>query len=146
MVQIDGNKTEYLTLTLSVARYMEKSDLTKISLTGLNKISRSAALEGGTATKSFLLSAFLAGTNALNRLVLMNLNDYSLIRTESAKYALEHANDMTYIASQDRIYVMPMDNTNRVIFLNGTTLAFEGERVLGQNYHAVAWDEPCCRE
>ena len=141
MVQIDGNKTEYLTLTLSVARYMEKSDLTKISLTGLNKISRSAALEGGTATKSFLLSAFLAGTNALNRLVLMNLNDYSLIRTESAKYALEHANDMTYIASQDRIYVMPMDNTNRVIFLNGTTLAFEGERVLGQNYHAVAWDE-----
>ena len=140
-VRIDGSETVYLTLSLSVARYMNKSDLTKITLTGLNKISRSAALEGGTATKTFLLSAFLAGTNALNRLVLLSLSDYSLIRTETAKYALEHANDMTYIASQDRIYVMPMDQTNRVIFLNGSTLAFEGERVLGQNYHAVAWDE-----
>ena len=140
-VQIDGNETEYLTLTLSVARYMEKSDLTKISLTGLNKISGTTVLEGGTATKSFLLSAFLARGNALNKLVLLRLNDYSVIRTEAAQYALEHANDMTYIASQDRVYVMPMDNTNRVIFLNGTTLAFEGEQVLGQNYHAVAWDE-----
>ena len=140
-VRIDDSETAHLTLSLSVARYMDKSDLTKITLTGLNKISRSAALEGGTATKTFLLSAFLAGTNALNSLVLLNLSYYSLIRTEPAKYALEHANDMTYIASQDRIYVMPMDNTNRVIFLNGTTLAFEGERVLGQNYHAVAWDE-----
>ena len=141
VVYIDGTETAYLTLSLSVARYMNRNDLTKITLTGLNKISRSAALEGGTATRSFLLSAFLAGTNALNRLVLLSLNDYSLIRTESAKYALEHANDMTYIASEDRIYVMPMDKTNRVIFLNGSTLAFEGERVLGQNYHAVAWDE-----
>ena len=140
-VRIDDSETLYLTLSLSVARYMNKSDLTKITLTGLNKISRSAALEGGTATKSFLLSAFLAGTNALNRLVLLSLSDYSLIRTETAKYALEHANDMTYIASEDRIYVMPMDQTNRVILLNGSTLAFEGERVLGQNYHAVAWDE-----
>ena len=140
-VYIDGSKTEYLTLSLNVARYMNRNDLTKITLTSLNKISRSAALEGGTATRSFLLSAFLAGTNALNRLVLLNLNDYSLIRTESAKYALEHANDMTYIASEDRVYVMPMDHTNRVIFLNGSTLAFEGERVLSQNYHAVAWDE-----
>ena len=140
-VNIDGNETEYLTLTLSVARYMKKSDLTKISLTGLNKISRPAALEGGTATKTFLLSAFLAQANARNRLALLSLKDYSLIRMESAKYALEHANDMTYIASRNRIYVMPMDNTKRVIFLNGTTLAFEGEQVLGQNYHAVAWDE-----
>ncbi|MBR1900099.1 MAG: fibronectin type III domain-containing protein [Lachnospiraceae bacterium] len=140
-VYIDGSRTEYLTLTLSVARYMAKSDLTKISLTGLNKISRPAALEGGTATKSFLLSAFLAGTDALNQLALLSLKDYSLIRTQAAKYALEHANDMTYIESLNRIYVMPMDHTNRVILLNGTTLAFEGELVLGQNYHAVAWDE-----
>ena len=140
-VSIDGSQTEYLILTLSVARYLKKSDLTKISLTGLNKISRSAALEGGTATKSFLLSAFLAGTNALNQLALLSLKDYSLIRRESAKYALEHANDMTYIESLNRICVMPMDHTNRVIFLNGTTLAFEGEAILEQNYHAVAWDE-----
>ena len=140
-VYIDGSQTEYLTLTLSVARYLTKSDLTKISLTGLNKISRPAALEGGTAAKSFLLSAFLAGTNALNQLAILSLKDYSLIRRESAKYALEHANDMTYIESLNRICVMPMDHTNRVIFLNGTTLAFEGESVLGQNYHAVAWDE-----
>ena len=140
-VYIDGSQTDHLEIPLSVARYMDRSDLTKIELTGLNKIPRSAALEGGTATKSFLLSAFLAGTNAYNKLVLLSLSDYSLIRTESAKYALEHANDMTYIESEDRIYVMPMDYTNRVIFLNGTTLAYEGERVLGQNYHAVAWDE-----
>ena len=140
-VSIDGSQTEYLILTLSVARYLKKSDLTKISLTGLNKISRSAALEGGTATKSFLLSAFLAGTNALNQLALLSLKDYSLIRRESAKYALEHANDMTYIESLNRICVMPMDHTNRVIFLNGSTLAFEGEAILEQNYHAVAWDE-----
>ena len=140
-VSIDGSQTEYLTLTLSVARYLEKSDLTKISLTGLNKIPRTSALEGGTAAKSFLLSAFLAGTNALNEFALLSLKDYSLIRRESAKYALEHANDMTYIESLNRICVMPMDHTNRVIFLNGTTLAFEGETVLEQNYHAVAWDE-----